>query len=360
MKCWPNECWLKGIHLWWRDFKYSLEADIHPLPVFQAVGFTPALQRRAYSHISSVPYSLKSLVPFNLFSFHIPFHFTLCNQRQSSSSHLFTSWFISHYGFTVSAHSLSGCCFTCLQFRLFFPLAGSGLPGLPATRSCLETEFLCRTRAAPHTPLGPERLFRGSWDPGTKSCSWMDLHLLLSAVPEHTRINSNKLSIPSGNKFSKEDDAHSCLLLFWMSGLTLNLYINMTTAKHVKIWSHNDKLSPNCTCVLQKISPSLTLSDSKNQMILYFSTAAQSQSWGQPFFTLSSATLPTLWDGNSERSRPRWGCRGRVLCSAGSLHLWNFSIRINHKLLPPEPTIPHTAESTCLKPHSFILCPPSP
>lgn len=62
----------------------------------------------------------------------------------------------------------------------------------------------------------------------------MDLHLLLSVVPEHIRINSNKLSVPSGNKFSKEDDAQSCVLLFWMSGLTLNLYINMTTAKHVK------------------------------------------------------------------------------------------------------------------------------
>lgn len=121
-KCWPNECWLKGIHLWWRDSKYSLEPDIHSLPVFQAVRFTPTLQRWADSRISSIPHSLKSSVPFDLFSFHISFHFTFCNQRQSSPSHLFTSWFMSHYRSTVPAHSLSGCCFTRLQFRLFFPL----------------------------------------------------------------------------------------------------------------------------------------------------------------------------------------------------------------------------------------------
>ena len=194
-KCWPNECWLKGVHLWWRDSKYSLEPDIHALPVFQAVRFTPTLQRQADSRISSIPHTLKSSVPFDLFSFHISFHFTFCNHRQSSPSHLFTSWFISHYRFTVPAHSLSGCCCTCLQFRLFFPLTGSGLPGLPATRFCLDAEFLCWTRAAPHTLtwLG-EALLRklGPWNKVmflkfTYCCQWYlnTLESIVTSSPLH-------------------------------------------------------------------------------------------------------------------------------------------------------------------------------
>ena len=134
-KCWPNKCWLKGTHLWWRDFKYSLEPDTHPLPAFQAVRFTPTLQRRADSHISYIPRSLKSLAPFDLFSFHIPSHFTLCNQRQSSPSHRFTSWFISHYRLTVPP--------TALRWLLY----------LPAVQALLPSRWFWSPRAACHPVL---------------------------------------------------------------------------------------------------------------------------------------------------------------------------------------------------------------
>lgn len=81
------------------------------------------------------PHSLKSLVPFDLFSFHIPSHFTLCNQRQSSPSHRFTSWFISHYRLTVPP--------TALGWLLY----------LPAVQALLPSRWFWSPRAACHPVL---------------------------------------------------------------------------------------------------------------------------------------------------------------------------------------------------------------
>ena len=71
MKCWPNECWLKGIHLWWRDFKYSLEPDIH-FYLYSRQSGSPQLSKEGHTLI--LPLFLIALNPESP-SIYFPFTF---------------------------------------------------------------------------------------------------------------------------------------------------------------------------------------------------------------------------------------------------------------------------------------------
>lgn len=96
-------------------------------------------------------------------------------------------------------------------------------------------------------------------------------------------------------------------------------------------------------------------------MILYFSTAAQSQSWGQPFCTLSSAhTLPLYGMETPRHSRPERLPWTRAVFT-GSLHLKLSASTFVTNPSPSEPTpFLMLQDLPVTQPHSFVLCPPSP
>lgn len=121
------------------------------------------------------PHSLKSLIP----SIYFPFTFLLIS-HSATKGKVHPPTVLLPDSFLIidlqSRPQLSGGCFTCLQFRLFFPLAGSGLQGCLPPGSAW-TLGSSAGQEPPHTPRLARRLL-GNRDSRIKSrscsyyCQW--------------------------------------------------------------------------------------------------------------------------------------------------------------------------------------------